>query len=404
MSCSPERRLDHLLSAVESELQKGSEKGDVTERDVRVALEDAELWMNFKELTNEMIVTKTGRRMFPVLRVSVSGLDPNAMYSVLLDFVAADSNRWKYVNGEWLPGGKPEPQSPSCVYIHADSPNFGAHWMKAPVSFSKVKLSNKVSGGGQIMLNSLHKYEPRIHIVKVGGVQKMISSQSFPETQFIAVTAYQNEEVTALKIKHNPFAKAFLDAKERSDHKDIVEHSGGNQQTGYAQIGSWILANNSPVCSSSSSSSPQFGGGYSHVPDSYCDRYSSPRSHRATPYSTHYQHHTPSTSSYMDSHESWSSLQIPSPGNMGSVPHTPSHATSHSQYPGLWSVTGSTLSTTAPPAGSLGGGGLTSHVSYTSLSSSSSAYDAGLPEGDSQLECSISRLTASWTTPMAQSY
>lgn len=47
----------------------------------------------------------------------------------------------------------------------------------------------------QIMLNSLHKYEPRIHIVKVGGIQKMITSQSFPETQFIAVTAYQNEEV-----------------------------------------------------------------------------------------------------------------------------------------------------------------------------------------------------------------
>lgn len=90
------------------------------------------------------------RRMFPVLRASVSGLDPNAMYSVLLDFVAADNNRWKYVNGEWVPGGKPEPQSPSCVYIHPDSPNFGAHWMKAPVSFSKVKLSNKLNGGGQV--------------------------------------------------------------------------------------------------------------------------------------------------------------------------------------------------------------------------------------------------------------
>lgn len=47
------------------------------------------------------------------------------------------------------------------------------------------------------MLNSLHKYEPRIHVVRVGGAQKMISSQSFPETQFIAVTAYQNEEVRA---------------------------------------------------------------------------------------------------------------------------------------------------------------------------------------------------------------
>lgn len=45
------------------------------------------------------------------------------------------------------------------------------------------------------MLNSLHKYEPRVHIVRVGGPQRMITSHSFPETQFIAVTAYQNEEV-----------------------------------------------------------------------------------------------------------------------------------------------------------------------------------------------------------------
>lgn len=57
------------------------------------------------------------------------------------------------------------------------------------------------------MLNSLHKYEPRIHIVKVGGIQKMISSQSFPETQFIAVTAYQNEEVSCVEISPlNPFS------------------------------------------------------------------------------------------------------------------------------------------------------------------------------------------------------
>lgn len=48
----------------------------------------------------------------------------------------------------------------------------------------------------QIMLNSLHKYEPRVHIVRVGGAQRMITSHCFPETQFIAVTAYQNEEVS----------------------------------------------------------------------------------------------------------------------------------------------------------------------------------------------------------------
>lgn len=60
-SSSPDQRLDHLLSAVESEFQKGSEKGDASERDIKLSLEDAELWTKFKELTNEMIVTKTGR-------------------------------------------------------------------------------------------------------------------------------------------------------------------------------------------------------------------------------------------------------------------------------------------------------------------------------------------------------
>ena len=49
------------------------------------------------------------------------------------------------------------------------------------------------------MLNSLHKYEPRLHIVKVTNNQKKkISSFNFPETQFIAVTAYQNEEVSTM--------------------------------------------------------------------------------------------------------------------------------------------------------------------------------------------------------------
>lgn len=48
------------------------------------------------------------------------------------------------------------------------------------------------------MLNSLHKYEPRVHIVRVGGDQRGQFMFNFPETQFIAVTAYQNEEVRGL--------------------------------------------------------------------------------------------------------------------------------------------------------------------------------------------------------------
>jgi brachyury protein len=48
--------------------------------------------------------------MFPVFKVSISGLDPNAMYTVLLDFAQVDSHRWKYINGDWVAGGKAEPK------------------------------------------------------------------------------------------------------------------------------------------------------------------------------------------------------------------------------------------------------------------------------------------------------
>ena len=95
------------------------------------------------------------RRMFPVFKVSITGLDPNAMYSVLLDFAQVDNHRWKYVNGEWVAGGKAEPAASNSVYLHPDSPNFGAHWMREPASFSKVKLTNKLNGGGQVRLQNL---------------------------------------------------------------------------------------------------------------------------------------------------------------------------------------------------------------------------------------------------------
>ena len=68
----------------------------------------------------------------------------------------------------------------NAVYTHPASPNFGKHWMKEPISFAKVKLcnyrnilseypiaENETENKNKIMLNSLHKYEPKLHIVKV---------------------------------------------------------------------------------------------------------------------------------------------------------------------------------------------------------------------------------------------
>ncbi|XP_050501832.1 T-box transcription factor T-like [Diabrotica virgifera virgifera] len=251
----------HILSAVESEINSGKEKGDPTERDLTVTLDDRELWVRFQCFTNEMIVTKSGRRMFPVIKVTAGGLDPKAMYTVLLEFVQIDPHRWKYVNGEWVPGGKAEVPPSNPIYIHPESPNFGAHWMKEAISFAKVKLTNKSNGNGQIMLNSLHKYEPRVHLVRVGTEPRRVLTFPFPETQFIAVTAYQNEEVTSLKIKYNPFAKAFLDAKERPDNlysQREFSSSYGQQQSQYSQYGSWFLPHQPMYAPASQMSACQF--------------------------------------------------------------------------------------------------------------------------------------------------
>lgn len=51
----------------------------------------------------------------------------------------------------------------------------------------------------QTILNSMHKYQPRFHLVKTCDLAKVPYSNFrtfvFPETEFIAVTAYQNEKV-----------------------------------------------------------------------------------------------------------------------------------------------------------------------------------------------------------------
>merc|ERR1711862_180991 len=44
------------------------------------------------------------------------------------------------------------------------------------------------------------------------GIPKDAEEFVFPETAFITVTAYQNQQITKLKIDSNPFAKGFREA------------------------------------------------------------------------------------------------------------------------------------------------------------------------------------------------
>lgn len=192
--------------------------------------------------------------MFPSFRIRVSGLDKKAKYIMLMDIVAADDCRYKFHNSRWVMAGKADPEMPKRMYIHPDSPSTGEQWMQKVVSFHKLKLTNNIADkhgfvsilsvgmfnnnwlklNFQTILNSMHKYQPRFHLVRANDLLKLpystFRTYVFKETEFIAVTAYQNEKVcvpfdvnmasvivhlmvysqiTRLKIDNNPFAKGF---------------------------------------------------------------------------------------------------------------------------------------------------------------------------------------------------
>ncbi|XP_044580174.1 optomotor-blind protein-like isoform X3 [Cotesia glomerata] len=208
--------------------------------DPKVTLEGKELWEKFHKLGTEMVITKSGRQMFPQMKFRVSGLDAKAKYILLLDIVAADDYRYKFHNSRWMVAGKADPEMPKRMYIHPDSPSSGEQWMQKVVSFHKLKLTNNMSDKhgyvSTTILNSMHKYQPRFHLVRANDVLKLpystFRSYVFKETEFIAVTAYQNEKITQLKIDNNPFAKGFRDtgAGKREKKQALLTVSGGTSR------------------------------------------------------------------------------------------------------------------------------------------------------------------------------
>ncbi|XP_019497204.1 PREDICTED: T-box transcription factor TBX3 isoform X1 [Hipposideros armiger] len=215
---------------------KTMEPEEEVEDDPKVHLEAKELWDQFHKRGTEMVITKSGRRMFPPFKVRCSGLDKKAKYILLMDIIAADDCRYKFHNSRWMVAGKADPEMPKRMYIHPDSPATGEQWMSKVVTFHKLKLTNNISDkhgftlafpsdhatwqgnysfGIQTILNSMHKYQPRFHIVRANDILKLpystFRTYLFPETEFIAVTAYQNDKITQLKIDNNPFAKGFRD-------------------------------------------------------------------------------------------------------------------------------------------------------------------------------------------------
>ncbi|KAK6967783.1 T-box transcription factor tbx1 [Biomphalaria glabrata] len=203
---------------------------------VNAQLEMKQLWETFDKYGTEMIVTKLGRRMFPTFQVRLFGLDLSSDYAVMMDFIPVDDKRYRYSfhTSSWVVAGKADVYLPGRIHMHPDSAAKGSQWMKQVISFDKLKLTNNQDDkNGHIILNSMHKYQPRLHVLytplKLEDVSATENHRTFifPETKFMAVTAYQNQRITKLKIESNPFAKGFRDCDSNDCMAEFLQTSSG---------------------------------------------------------------------------------------------------------------------------------------------------------------------------------
>ncbi|XP_033371348.1 MAX gene-associated protein isoform X4 [Parus major] len=201
---------------------------------ITVTLDNNSMWNEFYHRNTEMILTKQGRRMFPYCRYWITGLNSSQKYILVMDISPVDNHRYKWNGRWWEPSGKAEPHVLGRVFIHPESPSTGQFWMHQPVSFYKLKLTNNtLDQEGHIILHSMHRYLPRLHLVPANKATEVIQLNgpdvhtfTFPQTEFFAVTAYQNIQITQLKIDYNPFAKGFRDDGLNSrPQRDVKQNS-----------------------------------------------------------------------------------------------------------------------------------------------------------------------------------
>ncbi|KAJ8283107.1 hypothetical protein COCON_G00056260 [Conger conger] len=173
--------------------------------DVRVELQCADLWRRFHDIGTEMIVTKAGRRMFPVVRVKVTGLDPHQQYFIAMDIIPVDNKRYR----------PPPPR----VSLHPDAPAPGHTWSTQVISFHKLKLTNNLLDQQG---HEEHGQPALPH--RTGSNRTRCQVFQLPQTVFTTVTAYQNQQITRLKIDRNPFAKGFRDSgRNRTGLEAVME-------------------------------------------------------------------------------------------------------------------------------------------------------------------------------------
>lgn len=230
---------------------------------IRVTLDNNSMWNEFFRCKTEMILTKQGSRMFPYCRFRISGLIPSREYSLIMDIQPLDNSRYKWTGKSWQVAGKALCHVKIQPFAHPESPSTGQHWMQNPVSFYKLKLTDNISNQDEnAILHPMHRYLPRLHVVQTDKAAKDIKLSgpgvvtfTFPQTEFMAVTTYQNSRFAQLKVNYNPFAKGLKEdgssswgLKLKNSVKDSPKDGGSatNEQHPVKKNLKSLLANHKP--------------------------------------------------------------------------------------------------------------------------------------------------------------
>ena len=235
---------------------------------MKIEPENRDLWNRFQSCErNEMIITKSGRCLFPVLKFNVlleesdlSAPNPNSNFSYGLGMERVDLYKWKYRDGHWF--SLTTSNSPSLVesnwhvYEPETSPSSWLQILHEGLNFSKVKLTNRKSSSSSLYLSqtstsnsintsasnyfslsSFGNYVPVVYLLnwscfmhhhretlEPASIDTVLRNYDMKELEkegslkiirvyecsFIAVTHYQNVLITHLKKHNNPHAKGFI--------------------------------------------------------------------------------------------------------------------------------------------------------------------------------------------------
>lgn len=165
-----------------------------------------------------------------------------------LDFAPVDDKRYRYAfhSSSWTVAGKADPAMPPRIHIHPDSPAKGSTWLRQqPISFDKIKLTNnQLDENGYIILNSMHKYQPRLHVIVLDQVDevhgqtnrvspRVIQGNSQMNNQINSQTNSQaNRQTNDQSNHHNPADQneCYADKSYKMQHTYPNDQSSGGER------------------------------------------------------------------------------------------------------------------------------------------------------------------------------